>query len=73
MKPKNDSTTGHTVTTSGTQEAPDLSRVGKCHARLMLKRLFAQVVPGTKHCASLDTEEEIIACMAKKFPTLFIT
>jgi hypothetical protein len=49
------------------------SPAGRCHARLMLMRLFAQFVPGTEHCKSLSTEDEIIECMAKRHPTLFIT
>ena len=66
--------TAEPLATSPVQEAlQPPSPAGRCHARLMLMRLFAQFVPGTEHCRSLSTEDEIIECMAKRHPTLFIT
>ncbi|NTU93780.1 MAG: hypothetical protein HGB29_09755 [Chlorobiaceae bacterium] len=41
--------------------------------RMKLVRLFALLLPGSGDCRALSTEEEIIACMAKKHPTLFIS
>lgn len=40
---------------------------------MKLARLFAFLLPGSEACRALSTEEEIIACMAKKHPTLFIS
>jgi hypothetical protein len=41
--------------------------------RFMLARLLALLLPGSGECRSLTSEEEIIACMAIRHPTLFIS
>jgi hypothetical protein len=73
MKQKAEITTD-TMATESLRKLPEPpSPTDRCHARLLLMRLFAHFVPGAGHCQSLSTEEEIIECMAKRHPYLFIT
>jgi hypothetical protein len=53
--------------------SPEPSNAARWQARLALMRMLAQLDPRAKQCAELSSEEEIIECMAKRYPTLFIT
>ncbi|WP_157858169.1 hypothetical protein [Pelodictyon luteolum] len=58
--------------TTNTHPSPE-NQANPASIRLKLACRFAFLLPGSGECRTLSTEEKIIACMAKKHPTLFIS